>query len=605
MATFDKEKFCNENELPVAVFELNSAFEISVVNDLYCKLVNSTKNQLQGKCWIKTIDNDYHQVVYDALKNTIKYNKPSKITFKITNNGETSPLFICHLKAVQTKNQKVKIIGTLTETVDVAEAINAETKSKDSMNLIGIDPLTKLYTKELFAKILIKRINHAVRTKNILAVLYMTVNNSQDIIDQYGSEKFDKVIVSTAHRLRTSLRSEDSVARIGKVDFAILIEDIANEKYAIKTVERLLDVLLGPIKIGLLEIRLQVSMGLSIFPKDFDDPRIRELYDLILKIDPDADFDQHKRPRMYASHLSNQILFKKLNRHMLIVENLRSAIDNNELELVYQPQIEMQTKRLAGIEALLRWNNAALSNPGPAEFIPIAEETGYIDEIGDWVIKEALNQYAKWNTELANQGVIRLSINLSAQQIIASNFIHIVQDLLKDTVLDHNQLMFELTETAVMKCPVKKLTLLNNLLRDLHVGISIDDFGSGFSAISYLKFFTVNELKIDKSYIDNIGEPETELIIKAIISLAKTLGLKTVAEGVETSSQASFLENNQCDIIQGFYYSKPLNVEDITAYIQQYAKNYCDLPSINLHSVKNYPFDNAVITDSKGHSKEH
>ncbi len=258
----------------------------------------------------------------------------------------------------------------------------------------------------------------------------------------------------------------------------------------------------------------------------------------------------------------------ELARYMLIVEQLRHSIPENQFELYYQPKISAKDNSLVGIEALLRWHNPTVNNPSPAEFIRIAEETGLMSKIGDWVMSTALHQYQKWFETMQHMKNVIISINISPSQLNDSSIIGTITKVLKETNVPTENILFELTETAVMKKAFDSKSVLQVFLMELGIGISIDDFGTGYSSLTYLKQLPIKELKIDKSFIDDIGKNNSsEVIIKAIINLAITLDLKVIAEGVENKEQLDFLQKNQCNIIQGYYFSKPLNTTEMTQYI--------------------------------------
>ena len=442
----------------------------------------------------------------------------------------------------------------------------------------------------------------------MLAVFYLDVTNYQDILTSQGENQANAYLLAITNCIKKTLRAEDTIARVKDDAFVMLLEDITNEHYAIKTIQRVLSALAEPLSVNQHTLQATVSIGVSIFPDKAADPNKMEMLDVFAEVNQMLYKITSSSGTDDATILTvSKPLQKKLSRYIHISQRLKEAISKGEFELYYQPQIDPHTCKLNAMEALIRWNNAFLHNPSPEEFIPIAEEIGMITEIGEWVVKTALEQYKKWNLVPSTMGVLRMSINISPTQILDDNLVSMIDDILKDGTINTSNILFEITETAFLINPHFEKSKLIQYFKKMGVGLSIDDFGTGHASLTYLKKLPIKELKIDLSFVKDIGKDKNnETIIKAIIALARTLGIQVVAEGVETKAQFDFLAKHECDKIQGYYFSKPLSVSDMSSYIKAHIESFCHLEEykFNLH----YP-ESKMLTDLKiphwGHSKHH
>ena len=382
------------------------------------------------------------------------------------------------------------------------------------------------------------------------------------INDTYGHSIGDKIITLVAQRLQKNIRKNDTISRIGGDEFIIVIEDILEEDNIEKIAKKILDDFKYPIKLEEYLFETTISMGISIFPNNGLDAE-----DLIKQADT-AMFSAKNAGRnqfhFYQKQMTSEI-FEKI----IMKQEISDALKNNEFEVYYQPQIDIKTNKIIGAEALIRWNHRSLGVIQPDDFIPHAIETKLIIPLGEFVLKTACNFMKNLSSQnLLTDGV--MAVNISSVQIKNGNLVELVKDSLKESNLEAKYLEMELTETFIMENIEESIVILNNL-KSLGVKLSIDDFGTGYSSLSYLKQFPIDKLKIDKSFISELPNSKKDVAIaKTIIALAKGLGIKTIAEGVEKEIQKEFLKDENCDEIQGWIYSKALKEKDFVDFVKNF-----------------------------------
>lgn len=437
--------------------------------------------------------------------------------------------------------------------------------------LAFVDPVTGLPNRERHLHVLDSALRFAKRYGVIGAELHINIARFQQISDALGTTVSDELLREVAKRLQTCIRDTDSIAvdeghgtskilsRPGGDDFNIMLPIIAGPDRAGDVAQRIIDALKAPFVIDEHELYVGCNVGISVFPND------GTITSNILKY---ASTALHYAKQ--AGQNQYQFYSKELNttsRNRLKLESeLRKAIENNELRLYYQPKIDIKTNRLCAAEALLRWIHPQRGFVSPVEFIPVAEESGLIIRLGDWVIKEGCRQLKEW---LA-QGLMvpRVSINVSSLQFRQLNFTQMIQDVLTEAKVDTRYLCIELTESAIMDSALENISKLNRL-KEIGVELSIDDFGTGYSSLSYLKRFPLDELKIDRSFLVEVDtDPHNAAIAIAIIGLAQNLGLRVVAEGVETLEQLNFLREQNCDDCQGYLFGKPMPANEFGSLLQ-------------------------------------
>ena len=386
-------------------------------------------------------------------------------------------------------------------------------------------------------------------TEPCAALMFIDLDNFKIINDNLGHRVGDMVLKAVATRLRFTLRPTDVIARIGGDEFAILLSDLVAPGHAGIVAEKISHSLTDAFQIGEHELYVHASIGIAIFPQDATNPM-----DLLRLADTAMYHAKERGKNTYQFFLPE--MHGKAQKRMDMESGLRHALANGEMEVYYQPKYDLIQKKIIGAEALLRWKRPGIGMVGPYDFIPVAEETGLIVPIGEWVLHQACQQISRWNVQFKTP--IHIAVNLSGRQFKELNLVDIVRNALQQAGIPAQQLELEITESIVVGTEGTTIDKLNEL-RAMNLNISIDDFGTGYSSMSYLKRLPISTLKIDRSFIkDTPGDSDDVAIASAIIAMAKVLKLDIVAEGVETQEQIDFLLSQGCNIIQGYFISPPV-----------------------------------------------
>lgn len=420
------------------------------------------------------------------------------------------------------------------------------------------DALTGLPNRPLYMDRLIMAVAQATRTSQKLAVFFLDLDRFKNINDSLGHSVGDALLKAVAERIRRCVREGDTVARLGGDEFTLLIPRIDHIEDAAKIAQKILETLKIPFKIADHELFVTTSVGISIYPSDGADPEtlVRNADSAMYRAkDQGRDNYQLYTPAMNA---------KALER--LALENmLRKAISHREFVLFYQPVADINTKNIIGVEALIRWQHPELGLLSPAHFISVAEMSGLILPIGDWVLRTACKQMKTWQKRINPK--LTVAVNLSARQFQQPNLVEQIEEVLEEADLDPGSLELEITESNAMQNAENAIYTLREL-KALGVHIAMDDFGTGYSSLNYLKRFPIDTLKLDQSFVRDVTtDPSDAAIATAIIAMAHTLKLRVIGEGVETEEQFAFLQKQKCDYIQGYLFSPPLSVEKLEAYL--------------------------------------
>lgn len=442
-------------------------------------------------------------------------------------------------------------------------AISAQKREEQLLIQAHHDQLTGLPNRILLDDRLQQAIEHSQRTQLPTWVVFLDLDRFKFINDSMGHQLGDQVLIQVAKRLQNTVREMDTVARFGGDEFIIILQNHSSEESVMGVLQRIIASIAQPLNINNLELNMTCSVGVAVYPNDGD---------TVGTLIQHADIAMYRAKELGKNNFQffTEALNKKVADRIYMENLLRHALDKNELILHYQPKVNLQTMQVVGMEALIRWESPEFGFVSPVKFIHLAEETGLILPIGEWVIKTACAQAVAW--QKAGYGKLLMSVNLSARQFGQANLLDSIKNILAETGLEAQCLELELTESMVMNELATSLKLLHEI-KALGIKISIDDFGTGYSSLSYLKQLPLDTLKIDKSFTDDIKHhTDRAPIVQTIISLAKNLNLKIVAEGVESQEQVLYLQAHSCDEMQGYYFSKPRLAIDIEPMLKSSQK---------------------------------
>ncbi len=444
--------------------------------------------------------------------------------------------------------------GVSTHYVGVFSDITQVKESQEKLDhMAHHDPLTALPNRLLFHDRLHHALQRGARDQEQLAILFIDLDRFKNVNDTLGHHIGDELLKQVAHALSQRLREGDTLARLGGDEFIVLLENVDGQYGAGLVAEKLMTMFEQPFIVSDYELFVTGSVGISLYPADATD------LNMLIRNADVAMYQAKARGRNGYQFYAPSMTGEGVER-LRLEAMLRRSIDKNEIFLNYQPQVEIDTGRMIGVEALVRWNNPELGLVPPVRFIPLAEDTGFINQLGKWVLFEACRQMVRWQE--AGLHVPKMAVNLSVKQFERGSIVNMVAEILKETGLEPHRLQLEVTESVIMNTG-DALVFINDL-HAIGVGLAIDDFGTGYSSLAYLKQLPVQTLKIDRSFIKDIStDANDEAITIAIIQLGKSLNLSVVAEGVETEEQAAFLLRHGCNMAQGYFYSRPVLPDDL------------------------------------------
>ncbi|HEY0848208.1 MAG TPA: EAL domain-containing protein [Noviherbaspirillum sp.] len=442
--------------------------------------------------------------------------------------------------------------GALSHYVGVFSDITEIKRSQEKVSFLAYhDPLTQMPNRLLFNDRLTQGIQRASREKTTFAVYFIDLDHFKHVNDSLGHHVGDRLLKEVAAQLQAQLRKTDTIARLGGDEFIVMVEDVDGPRGASLVAEKLASIFNKPIALEGHELYVTASIGICLYPMDGADVNT-------LIRNADAAMYRAKNHGRNQFHFYEQEMTAYAIERLELESAIRKALINNEFVLCYQPQIDLKTQRIVGAEALVRWNHPELGLLAPNRFVPLAEDTGLIGNLGEWVLRSACHQVSQWRQ--AGFILPKIAVNLSVRQLEKKGFAQMVAGILDEYGMDPSSLELELTESVLMQ--TKEAFKVLEELDALGAHLSVDDFGTGYSSLSYLKQLPIHKLKIDRSFISDVtADGNNEAIVRAVIAMAKTLGLSAVAEGVESDEQAAFLRREGCDHAQGFLYGRPLTGE--------------------------------------------
>ncbi|MFC1579183.1 putative bifunctional diguanylate cyclase/phosphodiesterase [Pseudomonadota bacterium] len=458
-----------------------------------------------------------------------------------------------------------------------SNAFNALKRQEDRLRYLAYyDPLTSLPNRRSFNEQLSRIIKRSQRRNSNAALMFIDLDHFKRINDSIGHGRGDRLLVEIAKRLTMELREDDAInylsdededddsvsteiARLGGDEFTVVLSDVEDTMHVERVASRILQTLSEPIALQSHNPVVTPSIGIAIYPHDGKDPdtlvRNADTAMYVAKAEGRACY------RFYDEEMNSRAV-----EQLKMEEELRNALRNNELELRYQPQIDVHTGEVVSMEALVRWKHPERGMVSPLEFIPVAERTGQIIELGEWVMGEVARHCLYWDS----LGIrpFRICVNISPLQFNQGDLPDWIIRFLERSKLSPDRLELELTESAIMTDAETNIAKLR-ALKEIGLHLAVDDFGTGYSSLSYLKRFPIDTLKIDQSFVADLNRPDGAAIVDAIIALAKTLNLRVIAEGIEDEHQLSYLVDKQCDLLQGFYFARPIYPEDVPGMLRQ------------------------------------
>lgn len=540
-----------------AIFITDQDLKIVTTNPSFERLTSFSEAEMAGLTPMEFFSEQSNQpLVRQAL------NEVQELGFwegELWNRRKNGHAYLCMISLVRVQDEHGRTINYIGFFKDRTENHAAKQKIEE---LAFSDVLTGLPNRLLLAERLRQSIIFASRQNSQFALLFLDLDHFKQINDSLGHPFGDRVLIEVTERLKKCLRHVDTAARLGGDEFVLLLHE-ADAAGAEICARRVLEELRAPFNLDGMNFTVTCSIGIALYPDDGTG-----MDDLIKNADS-AMYHVKERGRSDFRFYQRQMNIGLLSR-MKIDHAMRLALEHEQFKLHYQPLVDLKTGVVLGAEALIRWHDDDLGDVSPAQFIPIAEETGVIVAIGNWVMKTAMRQAAAWNNQ---QQCLRISVNVSALQFQQPDFVENIARELHESQLGPDCIELELTESILIRDVEETLKKLASLAA-LGVKMSIDDFGTGYSSLSYLKRFPINKLKIDRSFVMHLPDDESDVaIVTAIISMAHALRLKVIAEGVETEEQKKLLQSLNCDEVQGFLYARALTAEDFEAsYLKQ--KNY-------------------------------
>lgn len=541
----------------VAIIDISKAnFPIIYVNKAFERITGYTEKQILGQNLIALRGNHAEDVNHKRITLAIKELREEIVEVEGYRRNDES--YWCEISVAPVSDSSAQVKHYVCLINDITQRREME---KQLIKQATHDSLTDLPNRVLLIDRVDQAILQAKKKNSILAFLFLDLDRFKMINDTLGHSIGDKLLQAVSSRLLIATNDFDTVCRLGGDEFVILLQDLGSEQQAQQIADKILRSIAKPFQIDQHDLKVTGSIGISYFPKDgIDYESLMKSADLSMYHAKDSGRATY---RTYDKEMNTRII-----NHMQLDNALRHSLKKEEFHLVYQPLINLAENKIVGFEALLRWHSHILGAVPPSDFIGMAEENGLILEIGMWVLKEACSQLVRWHQ--LGYSELTMAVNLSGRQLRQSHLPELIKKTLSETGLSPNYLELELTESLLVE-NIKHSIETMYALKDMGSKLVIDDFGTGYSSLSYLKQFPVDKLKIDRSFISELINQESDAAIaRAIINLGHSLNLEVLAEGVETELQRQFILNNSCDYAQGYYFTPPLKADELNEFLLKY-----------------------------------
>lgn len=557
-------KFTSEKELSseylniakIMILALDLNGNITQINRAGRELLGYSKSEIIGLNWFDTFIPIEHQPMIRGYFNAmimgdenIPHNNEGLV---VTKEGKQR-LISC--KHTVLKNEAGEIMGTLSSAEDITDLKSSQ---KELAFLAHHDVLTGLDNRNSLLTRIEQAIKKSQRSKDSFALCFIDLDNFKFINDSYGHKAGDELLIAVSKRIKHAVRDSDAVARFGGDEFVILLEDFENNAEISNIAEKLVHIFSEPIKFNSHTMLITISLGVSVFPDD------ATTIDSLLQ-NADIAMYEAKRKGKNRYALYNKKMASEAIKRARIIQELTIAITDNQIEVFYQPLVNQTTQETVGLEALARWQHPTRGMTLPEEFIPISEEAGLIVPLGEMILRQACHDIVELQNQKLFDGYV--SVNVSGAQIESSKFYKMLTKTLKETNIEPSTVEIEITESVVMTNPEQWNTLFKQL-KSIGLKIAIDDFGTGYSSLFQLSQLSLDKLKIDKSFIHRLDkDKKARTVAQAIINLSHSMNMTSIAEGVETETQKAFLNEQDCEVGQGFLFAKPMSFTELKQWL--------------------------------------
>lgn len=539
---------------PVGIFRLDPEGRCCHVNKRWREVAGLTTAQALGRGWEIGVHKDDQAAILETWRSAVIERRSFKTECRFKSPGGRTTWVFCQIEPIFDQKDRIEsFIGSIT---DISRRKRTE---EEIRQLAYYDQLTHLPNRSFFLEQLERALATAERTNRRVALLFCDLDNFKDINDSLGHDRGDLLLKGIAGRLNSCTRRGDTLSRLGGDEFVLLLPSIGTDREVVAVARKIQRAMKTPYDLDGNEIYTTTSIGIAVCPED------GKTVQTLLKHADMAMYAAKGRGRNRYQFFSEGMNRRAVER-MSMEAGLRQALARQEMSLAWQPQFDLSTGKIVGVEALLRWQHPELGNIPPTQFIPLAEETGLIHGIGQWVLRTACTQAQKWRQEGVEN--LRVAVNLSASQFMEPGIVDLVRSILRDTGLDPSWLELEITESMLMRDAEVAMGTLRSLQKD-GVSLAIDDFGTGYSSLLYLKKYPISRIKIAREFVQDIASDSNDAAIAGtVIAMAHNLKMQAIAEGVETEAQAETLRELGCHEVQGFHFAKPMTASKFGEYLK-------------------------------------